>query len=103
MILVYGIKSTVKNNTLVQYNGGNRVEAEELKKLMDLEDVSQIVYRNDDFELDETNVVRYRHIDVEYDYGEYAEIPEEDEMFKRLQEIFRISDLEKNEIVLYKA
>ena len=91
------------NITLVQYNRGDRVEGEELKKLMDLEDVSQIVYRNDDFELDEANVVRYRHIDIEYDYGEYAEIPEEDEMFKRLQEIFKISDLEKNEIVLYES
>lgn len=78
------------------------MKANRLKELLyglaDIENIKEIVYRYDDFE-----VVRFRHIDIEYCYGEYVEITEEEELFGKLSEYFGITEFEKEEILLFRA
>lgn len=63
---------------------------------VNVDDISRIVYRKDDF-----GVTCFRHIDVEYSYGEYIEISEKDANFQRILDVFGITDLEKEEIILF--
>ena len=75
---------------------------EKLETLIDLKDVVQIVYRKDVFEADEFNLFCFKHIDIEYCHGEFSEVPEGNELFGKLRNVFGDFDLEKDEIILYK-
>lgn len=68
-----------------------------LGTLVEIQDISEIVYRKDDF-----GVTYFKHIDIECTYGEYIEIPESDSRFQEILDTFKISDLEKEEIVLFR-
>ena len=65
------------------------------------EDISEIVYRVDVFDCDDTPMID-RHIDIEYSYGEYYEVHEDTPLF---QFICTLCDLplsqEEKEIVIY--
>lgn len=65
------------------------------------EDVSEIVYRIDVFECDDTPIID-RHIDIEYSFGDYYEVHEDSPLF---QSICALCDLslaqEEEEIILY--
>lgn len=76
----------------------DRELVELLETLVEIDDISEIVYRRDDF-----GVKCFRHIDIECIYGDYIEIPEGDSKFKRMMDFFEITDLEKEEIVLFQA
>lgn len=65
------------------------------------EDISEIVYRVDVFDCDDTPMID-RHIDIEYSYGDYYEVHEDTPLF---QFICTLCDLplsqEEKEIVIY--
>lgn len=67
-------------------------------------EVSSIVYRSDHFKYGST-AIKYRHIDIEFEFGEYCELCEEEALY---QYIFKLCNLdmkdteEEAEAVLYK-
>ena len=70
--------------------------AEILKPLVNIEDISKIVYRKDDF-----GVTCFRHIDIECIYGDYLEIPESDRNYQKIKDLFQETNFEKEEVVLF--
>lgn len=81
--------SELKNNVKI---------AEIIETVVDINDIFKIVYRKDDF-----GNTCFKHIDIELVYGEYIEIPESDRIYKRILDLFQITDLEKEEMVLYES
>lgn len=67
-----------------------------LKPLVNIEDISKIVYRKDDF-----GVTCFRHIDIECIYGDYLEIPESDRNYQKIKDLFQETNFEKEEVVLF--
>ena len=65
------------------------------------EDISEIVYRTDVFECGDSPIID-RHIDIEYSFGDYYEVHEDNPLF---QFICALCDLslapEEEEIILY--
>lgn len=74
---------------------------EKLENLIDLEDLVQIIYRKDVFESNEFNKIIFRHIDIEYCFGEYFEVAEDNELFSKLRNVFGDFDLEKDKMILF--
>ena len=65
------------------------------------EDVSEIVYRIDVFECDDTPIID-RHIDIEYSFGDYYEVHEENPLFQFICVLCNLSlAQEEEEIILY--
>ena len=65
------------------------------------EDVSEIVYRIDVFECDDTPIID-RHIDIEYSFGDYYEVHEENPLFQFICTLCNLSLAEgEEEIILY--
>lgn len=65
------------------------------------EDVSEIVYRTDVFECDDASIID-RHIDIEYSFGDYYEVHEENPLFQFICALCNLSfALEEEEIILY--
>ena len=67
-----------------------------LKPLVNIEDISKIVYRKDDF-----GVTCFRHLDIECIYGDYLEIPESDRNYQKIKDLFQETNFEKEEVVLF--
>ncbi|MBQ4531215.1 MAG: hypothetical protein IJA36_11535 [Lachnospiraceae bacterium] len=67
-----------------------------LENLVDINDISQIVYRKDDY-----GVACFKHIDIECVCGEYLEILEGDRNYIKILDLFQITDLEKEEVILF--
>lgn len=67
-------------------------------------EVSSIVYRSDHFKYGST-AIKYRHIDIEFEFGEYCELCEEESLY---QYIFKLCNLdmkdteEEMDLILYK-
>lgn len=68
-----------------------------LETIVDIKDISQIVYRKDDF-----GMICFKHIDIECIYGDYIEIPETDNRFQQLMELFEFIDFETEEAILFR-
>ncbi len=65
------------------------------------EDISCIVYRVDVFECGEATIID-RHIDIEYSFGEYYEIPEDTPIFAFIRTLCELPLLrEETEMILY--
>ena len=65
------------------------------------EDVSEIVYRVDVFECGDTPIID-RHIDIEYSFGDYCEIREDNPLFQFISTLCNLSLGQKEEeIILY--
>lgn len=65
------------------------------------EDVSEIVYRVDVFECGDTPIID-RHIDIEYSFGDYCEIREDNSLFQFISTLCNLSLGQKEEeIILY--
>lgn len=66
------------------------------------EDVSKIVYRIDVFECGDTPIIN-RHIDIEYSFGDYYEVHEENPLFQFICVLCNLSlaQVEEEEIILY--
>lgn len=65
------------------------------------EDVSEIVYRVDVFECNDTPIID-RHIDIEYSFGDYYEVHEENPIFQFICALCSLSlTQEEGEIILY--
>ncbi|MDE7327770.1 MAG: hypothetical protein K2N63_16080 [Lachnospiraceae bacterium] len=65
------------------------------------EDVSEIVYRIDVFECDDTSIID-RHIDIEYSFGDFYEVHEDNPLFQFICTLCNLSlAQEKEEIILY--
>lgn len=65
------------------------------------EDVSSIVYYNDLYKYCENNIIN-RHIDIEFIFGEYYELHEEDELFQYICSLHELPALiEQDQIILY--
>ena len=65
------------------------------------EDVSEIVYRTDVFECVYAAVID-RYIDIEYSFGDYYEVHEENPLFQFICALCNLSfALEEEEIILY--
>lgn len=65
------------------------------------EDISEIVYRIDVFECDDTPIID-RHIDIEYSFGDYYEVHEENPLFQFICSLCNLSlAQEKEGIILY--
>ena len=65
------------------------------------EDVSEIVYRTDVFECGDTPIID-RHIDIEYSFGDYYEVHEDNPLFQFICELCSLSlAQEEEEIILY--
>ena len=65
------------------------------------EDVSEIVYRIEVFECDDTPIID-RHIDIEYSFGDYYEVHEENPLFQFICTLCNLSLAEgEEEIILY--
>lgn len=66
-----------------------------------MEDISCIIYRSDVFECGDA-AIHHKHIDIEFSFGEYREIPQDTSDF---QFICRLCNLtpsdEEREIILY--
>lgn len=58
------------------------------------EDVSAIVYYNDLYKCGENNIID-RHIDIEFIFGEYYELHDEDELFQYIYELCELSSVMK--------
>lgn len=69
------------------------------------EDVSEIVYRIDVLECDDTPIID-RHIDIEYSFGDYYEVHEENPLFQFICALCNLSleqEQEEREKVLWKS
>lgn len=67
-----------------------------------MEDISSIVYYVDVFECDRDTSIVERHIDIEYSFGEYCEIPEGSELFQFICSLYGLPLLqEEKEITIY--
>lgn len=65
------------------------------------EDISEIVYRIDVFECDNAPKID-RHIDIEYSFGDYYEVHEENPLFQFICALCNLSlAQEEKEIILY--
>lgn len=66
------------------------------------EDVTEIVYRIDVFERGDTPMID-RHIDIEYSFGDYYEVHEENPLFQFIRALCNLSlaQVEEKEIILY--
>lgn len=65
------------------------------------ENVSEIVYRIDVFECDDAPIID-RHIDIEYSFGDYYEVHEENPIFQFICALCSLSlTQEEGEIILY--
>ncbi len=65
------------------------------------EDVSEIVYRVDVLECNDTPIID-RHIDIEYSFGDYYEVHEENPLFQFICTLCNLSfALDEEEIILY--
>lgn len=65
------------------------------------EDVSEIVYRVDVFECGDTPIID-RHIDIEYSFGDYYEVREDNPLFQFICTLCNLSlAREEEEIILY--
>ncbi len=65
------------------------------------EDVSEIVYRIDVFECDDTPIID-RHIDIEYSFGDYYEVHEENLFFQFICTLRNLSLAQgEEEIILF--
>ena len=65
------------------------------------EDVSEIVCRTDVFECGDTPIID-RHIDIEYSFGDYYEVHEDNPLFQFICELCSLSFVQKEEeIILY--
>ena len=71
---------------------------------IDMEDVIRISLQEDIFELNETKKIVSKHIDVDFQYGEFIEINEHSSLFQVLFSYFDIKDThEESETILYFA
>ena len=67
------------------------------------EDVSEIVYRIDVLECDDTPIID-RHIDIEYSFGDYYEVHEENTLFQFICALCNLSLAQgEEEIILYQS
>lgn len=67
----------------------------------DVSEISEIVYRIDVFECDDTPIID-RHIDIEYSFGDYYEVHEENPLFQFICALCNLSlAQEEEEIILY--
>ena len=69
------------------------------------EDVSEIVYRIDVLECDDTPIID-RHIDIEYSFGDYYEVHEDSPLFQFICALCNLSlaqEEEEGEKVLWKS
>lgn len=67
-----------------------------------MEDISSIVYYVDVFECDGDTSIIERHIDVEYSFGEYYEVPGGSELFQFICSLYGLPLLqEEKEITIY--
>lgn len=67
------------------------------------EDVSEIVYRMDMFECGDT-LITDRHIDIEYSFGDYYEVHEDNPLFEFICTLCDLPLLqEEKEIILYQT
>lgn len=69
------------------------------------EDVSEIVYRVDVFECNDTPIID-RHIDIEYSFGDYYEVHEDSPLFPFICALCNLSleqEEEEREKVLWKS
>ena len=65
-------------------------------------DVYSIVYYNDSYKCGENNIID-RHIDIEFVFGEYHELHEEDRLFQYVCSLCDLNVLMKQDkIILYK-
>ena len=66
------------------------------------EDVSEIVYRIDVFECDDTPIID-RHIDIDYSFGDCYEIHEDNPLFQFICTLCNLSlaQAEEEEMILY--
>ena len=65
------------------------------------EDVSEIVCRTDVFECGDTPIID-RHIDIEYSFGDYYEVHEDNPLFQFICTLCNLSlAQEREEIILY--
>ena len=65
------------------------------------EDVSEIVYRIDVLECDDTPIID-RHIDIEYSFGDYYEVHEENPLFQFICALCNLSLAQgEEEIILF--
>ena len=65
------------------------------------EDISEIVYHTDVFECDDIPVID-RHIDIEYSFGDYYEVHEDNPLFQFICGLCNLSSgQEEGEIILY--
>ncbi|MDE7425822.1 MAG: hypothetical protein K2N51_19350 [Lachnospiraceae bacterium] len=65
------------------------------------EDVSSIVYYNDLYKCDGNDIMD-RHIDIEFVFGEYYELHDEDELFHYICSLCELPELiNQEEIILY--
>lgn len=65
-------------------------------------DVTEIVYQMDVFECGDTPIID-RHIDIEYFFGDYYEVHEENPLFQFICVLCNLSlaQVEEEEIILY--
>lgn len=67
--------------------------------LLETEEITCIVYRNDDMGLGSW---RFKHIDVELTYGEYIELDETDDLYREICDQGKIAEFEDlEEVILY--
>lgn len=67
----------------------------------DVSEISEIVYRIDVFECDDTPIID-RHIDIEYSFGDCYEVHEENPLFQFICALCNLSlAQEEEEIILY--
>ncbi len=64
------------------------------------EDVSEIVYCTDVFECGDTPIIA-RHIDIEYSFGDYYEVHEDNPLFQFICALCGLSFAQEEEIILY--
>lgn len=65
------------------------------------DEVSCIVYRRDVFEYG-NNVIISKHIDIEFSFGKYCEVPEETSLFQFICTLCNLSLCqEEEEIIIY--
>ena len=65
------------------------------------EEVSEIAYRMDVFKCGDSPVID-RHIDIEYSFGDYYEVHEDNPLFQFICELCSLSlSQEEEEIILY--
>jgi len=80
----------------------DKLSLEDLPEINDslIEDISCIVYCNDMFECgDET--VNSRHIDIEFSFGEYYEIQEDDPVVQFICTLCNLPMTEEQELIIY--